>query len=80
MWAKHISAPVYWKSLWMFRIQLVSIDHGEDEAYSVLIDIRVSQKKDKNFLSSFFSLAKVYNPYLTPTECLEQHLNCNDAK
>jgi hypothetical protein len=80
MWAKHISAPVYLKSSWMFGIDLVSIDHDEDEAFSVLINIRVSQNKDKNFLPSFFSLAMVYNPYLTPTECLEQHPHCNNAK
>jgi hypothetical protein len=51
MWAKHISAPVYLKKLRMFGIDLDSIAHGEDEAYSVLIDISVSQKKDKNILS-----------------------------
>jgi hypothetical protein len=40
----------------MFEIDHVSIDNGEDEAYSVLNDIRViSQNKDKNnILSSFF--------------------------
>jgi hypothetical protein len=55
MWAKHISAPVYLKRLWMFEIDHVSIDNGEDEAYSVLNHIRViSQKKDKKHPFEFF--------------------------
>jgi hypothetical protein len=66
----------------MFEIDHVSIDNGEDEAYSVLNDIRViSQNKDKNnILSSFFSLAKVHNPYSPPTEGLEQRPCYEHAK